>query len=202
VQTLADLDRPRLCALLRASARAREAAHPDVRSTFERFPKPGALPAFLDGLSFVARTERTETEEPLSVLTELKRRGWAFWDDIKESGLPVSHDLLLYRIARLVPDLSDTLFRQDAPDFDDNAESTEGYTIHAYSESRRFSLGAENHGKYPDLQSCVALVNTVLSYRKSDHRLTFVGTDGEAVLGGTLAGLRGLRNADCIAFSH
>jgi hypothetical protein len=165
-------------------------------------PGPSGHDARLDALG-VTPSRWAVDDSPMSgqqrMFDALARRGRALAVPGEVGEFPVSHDLLLYRLARLAEGLDGVLFSQRAPGRGDDdgvyGSREHPYTLHARFDGRHFRMHAENLGDYLDALSCVALVNSVLRARRSEWRLARLALDDEVTLAvaAPLAALRTLR---------
>lgn len=163
----------------------------DLGALLVDFPEVGALSLSLDALGIPVALEHEggDPARALSILDELVRRGRAVVFGVETGHVPVPHDLLLYRLARLAPGLEEARFEQRAPSLgegdvegregeerrgEEGPKARETYELRAWLGGERWSMRAENAGDLYDVEGCVAFVNALLEGIGSDWRLASV----------------------------
>lgn len=138
-----------------------------VSRELERFPDERAFAAALDGLGIGAAGEGGAV--PTTILDALVARGKAYGLDPESRIVPVPHDVLLRRVARLVsPALDDVVFAHGPPD--PGAREPGRYELLAFVDDTRFETHTRSVDDTFDVEAVVGLVNLLLVRRGSAER--------------------------------
>lgn len=163
-----------------------------------RFSSVSDIEAELGRLGFTlgALAIGADTTRFVHVDEVLFARGRGLELDVETDKFPNEHDVLLYRLARIVtPALDGVVFEEIPPHWSGN--DSRPYRLDAYLDGMRYSVAAENRGDWYDVGAAVGLINALLVARRSDMRLAILRSRGQnaVVVAGPAMGIRTLVDA-------
>lgn len=161
-----------------ASAEAQEKLR-EVAVSLSRFDSSQAMVAELQRLGFPLDKPPADSPPAISVIEALVQGGRAHHFDTETGTFPNYHDELLARLAFLSEKaLAGAVFEEIPPK---QIDSSEPYELRAYLDGTQYSLSAENHGDWYDVEAVLGLLNALLVDRKSAWRYAVVGTGGQDI---------------------
>ena len=181
-RTLAELDWSRARAAW-AEREPVEAWEMDLATALKRFESPEDLVAHLRSLGFSPRPDREgrpfETP-PTTALDVLQAWGRVHAFDVETDMFPNQHDSLLRDLSALgEPVLKPVRYDETAP----SPDTMEGpYLLHAWTEGKRLSVGAENLGDWYDLEAVGELFSGVVAQQGVDLDLALAYTGDQTAI--------------------
>jgi hypothetical protein len=201
---LVEIDRAAAVAAGKQAAAAEPRIAMLVRS-LEKFPSVAAVDSELTRLGFKLDKPRSgeeqRVESPVTVEDVLFGRGRTHWFDAETGMFPNEHDELLAELAALTaPALDGVVFEEIPPSEADDDRGAGNYLLRAYLGGKRYTLEAENHGDWYDVEAVIGLVNALLVAKKSDVRLAVLPTGDQTVkvLAGPSSGIHSLVDSKLI----
>ncbi|MDB4964282.1 MAG: hypothetical protein JWP01_4281 [Myxococcales bacterium] len=201
LRALAAIDRPAAAAVAKSLASDDPRIATMLRS-LETFPDLASAEQELVRRGFKLDRPRADEErfdEPEVTLEDtLFARGRSKGFDAETGMFPNEHDELLADLAALAaPALDGVIFEEIPPSRADADADSGSYVLHAYLGGKQYSVDAENHGDWYDVEAVIGLVNALLVANKSDHRLVVLPTGDQTVnvLVGPAIGIRALADA-------
>ncbi len=183
------VDRPAGLALAKQLSTNDDARLAAAARSLVKYPDVASAEKALRDLGFALdkpaapRDEGDEERAPVSIQDVLVARGRSHWFDAETGMFPNEHDALLADLAALAKPTLDAVVFEEVPPSDSDADMDRGtYKLHAYVDGMRYSLDAENHGDWYDVEAVVGLVNALLVAKKSDTRLAILPTGDQTVI--------------------